>query len=854
MELLFLLLLAAGLWALIGPLWTVATADRLRAEVRELRGELARLRDGAPAPAERMAMPEPPSTEAVAPEPLAAPGPPPAPVAAREGFEQRLAQRWLVWLGGIALAMGGAFAVKAAADQGWLGPLVRLSLALVLGAGLVGVGERLRRQGTDGYVPAAVAAAGLCTLFAAFWGGHALYGLLPSGAAFVLLAAVAALAVLLSWAHGPFLAALGIGGAFAIPLLASGPTSSSWALCAYLLLPTAGGLAVLRYRAWPWLAWSSLAGASVWLALGIVLPVGHGAAGTSFALAIAALFLLAPLWAMPGPDGGPAPALRRACVAAVCAVALAMSIKHGLGQPAAVETVGLILLCLMPLAVSRIWAIPAATAVVPATAALLALATWQLEPVAIGLELTGDAALALPPLRLLPEEAGGYVGWAVAIAALYGLTGLAFSRGERPGLWASLSAAVPVLTLAILFLRLSDLTPSLSWAMTALAVALLELGAAAEMQRRGRAAPALAAYAVGTAAALALAFTFALEKAWLTVALAALLPALGWVWRRLGVAGLRTVALALAIVVVARIGFAPEIGGMLDGPAPALGWTLYGLGLPLLAFMAAARLLSTGRADRLAATLATGALLLWLVLAWALVRWLRASLGESVAPPGLAEWSLHALVWLATGLGLLRRDGIRPWMPTRLGAALLCGLGAYVVLVGHLLDLNPLLTGEPVGSLPFANTLLLAYGLPALLLGLVARELRRQRHSRLAGTAAVLALGLGLAWLGLELRRAFHGTDLSGDTIPAETWAYTVLLLLYAAGLLLAGILRHGRPLRLASLAVLMLAIAKAFLLDMADLDGLWRAASFLGLGGCLVAIGLVYQRFVFERPADATT
>jgi uncharacterized membrane protein len=32
----------------------------------------------------------------------------------------------------------------------------------------------------------------------------------------------------------------------------------------------------------------------------------------------------------------------------------------------------------------------------------------------------------------------------------------------------------------------------------------------------------------------------------------------------------------------------------------------------------------------------------------------------------------------------------------------------------------------------------------------------------------------------------------------------------------------------------------------MADLTGLYRVASFLGLGLSLVGIGLVYQRFVF--------
>lgn len=866
MEQLFLLLVLAGFWALLGPLWALVSAGRLRAEVRGLRAEVALLRAAASTPAApepAMSAPLetaepadiPAATPEIEPEPAPAAAPAPVPPPPREGFEQRLAQRWLVWLGGVALALGGAFVVKAAVDQGWFGPVVRLLLALLLGAGLIGLGERLRRGGTQGYAPAALAAAGACTLFAALWAGHALYGLLPSGIAFLLLAAVAALAVLLARSHGPFLAALGIGGAFVVPVLVDSPDPSPWALYAYLLLPTAGGLAVLRHRGWAWLAWASFAGAAAWLALGL-WPWNDGNAGMAFALAAAALFLLSPFWAMPDARGGIAAPLRHAIVAAVGAASLYVLALHGIGLPAAARTLGLLLLCALPLAASRLWPVPAAAVAAPAAAALLALLAWRLQPWAVGLELAGDASIALPPLRLLPEHAGSHVGWAAAFAGLYAATGFLFARGERPGLWASLSAAMPVAILAILFLRLSDLTPSLSWAAVALALALLELAAAGLVQRHSRADPALAAYAVGTAAALALAFTFALEEAWLTVALAALLPVLGWVWRQLRVPGLRSTALVLAVIVAARIGLDPQAAALADTAAPRLGWILYGLGLPLLAFMAAGRLLSTGRAatdraDRVAAVLAGGALLLWLVLAWALVRWLQASFGDPLQPSPLAEWSPHALVWLATGLALLRRDRISPWWPTRLAAAALCGLGAASVLAGFT-DLNPLSTGEAVGSLPLANTLLLAYGLPAVLAVLLARELALQGHGRLAAAAGIVALALGLAWLGLELRRVFQGTVLTGETGAAESWAYTALLLLYAAGLLAAGILRGSRPLRLASLAVLMLAVAKAFLVDMGDLDGLWRAASFLGLGGCLVAIGLAYQRFVFQRPAGA--
>jgi uncharacterized membrane protein len=49
-----------------------------------------------------------------------------------------------------------------------------------------------------------------------------------------------------------------------------------------------------------------------------------------------------------------------------------------------------------------------------------------------------------------------------------------------------------------------------------------------------------------------------------------------------------------------------------------------------------------------------------------------------------------------------------------------------------------------------------------------------------------------------------------------------------------------------------MLAVAKVFLLDMGDLEGVWRALSFIGLGAVLIGIGLVYQRLLFGRRSDS--
>lgn len=63
-------------------------------------------------------------------------------------------------------------------------------------------------------------------------------------------------------------------------------------------------------------------------------------------------------------------------------------------------------------------------------------------------------------------------------------------------------------------------------------------------------------------------------------------------------------------------------------------------------------------------------------------------------------------------------------------------------------------------------------------------------------------------------------------------------------GLLLFGFAIKQRTLRLTGLAVLLGCIAKAFLFDLANLDTIYRIASFIGLGLILLAVSWIYTRF----------
>jgi len=79
----------------------------------------------------------------------------------------------------------------------------------------------------------------------------------------------------------------------------------------------------------------------------------------------------------------------------------------------------------------------------------------------------------------------------------------------------------------------------------------------------------------------------------------------------------------------------------------------------------------------------------------------------------------------------------------------------------------------------------------------------------------------------------------------AELYTYSIVWLALGIAMLIAGILAGRRVLRLVSGGIIMLVTVKVFLVDMSSLTGILRALSFIGLGGCLVAVGLFYQKLL---------
>jgi len=158
---------------------------------------------------------------------------------------------------------------------------------------------------------------------------------------------------------------------------------------------------------------------------------------------------------------------------------------------------------------------------------------------------------------------------------------------------------------------------------------------------------------------------------------------------------------------------------------------------------------------------------------------------------------------------------------------------------------NPLWSGRSVGDGLVFNALFAGYLVPAVLATALARRARRAEMR----VTAILWI---FAYVTLETRRVFQSPklDLGAGFLASELYAYSAIWLGLGLALLVYGVRRGAREVRLASAFFVFASTAKVFLVDFSGLEGMYRAMSFIGLGAALIGIGLVYQKLVFApRP-----
>ena len=206
------------------------------------------------------AVARPPVSPHVLPSPIAtAPPPrPPVPPAIRPPVSPAAAFDWENVVGvklfsaiaGIALVLAAIFFLRYSIEHGWLQPPIRVAIGIAVAIGLLAACE-LKAARRYPATANALDAAAIAILFSTFFAAHALWNLIPALAAFVLLAIVTTLAVLLSIRRESlFIAVLGLVGGFATPALLSSGENKPIPLFAYLLLLNIGLAWVANRQRW----------------------------------------------------------------------------------------------------------------------------------------------------------------------------------------------------------------------------------------------------------------------------------------------------------------------------------------------------------------------------------------------------------------------------------------------------------------------------------------------------------------------------------------------------------------------------------------------------------------------------
>ena len=858
----------------------VATLERQRTLADDVSRYDGRVPSPPPAAAPVETPPPPPATvQAPPPVPVVASAAPaasvpltPAPAALPSsqrpiGFEERFGTRWVVWVGGLALALGGVFLVRYTIQQGLIGPGVRIALGGLLALGLVAVGEWARRgerlTGLAGLssanIPSILTAAGTTVAYATVYAAYALYGFLLPAAAFVFLGAVALLTLAAALLHGPALAGLGVLGAFAAPILVASTEPDYWSLYLYIAVVTAASFALARVRLWEWLAISAIVLGALWTVPGAdVYPVA--ALGAHLFNAIAGFALGATLLVcglMYGPQATPGEVDRLSTLALSLYLLVAALLVLVSRHDALALTVFVILTAAT---VAIAWRTEAAAVAVPVAAvlAVVVMADWSVHLVIDALIApAGPAAPTTPE----PEsyDYGAHLVVAAIWAAIFGIPGfLAQGRSTRfvvPMLWSVSAVVTPLAMLVALYHRIAGLDRSLPFAGFALLLAAIyAIATETLVQRRPR--PGLAAsgaiFATGALAALALAFTFAFEKGWLTVGLALMAPGAAWVAEKRPLPWLRWLAAIMVAVALARIAYEPRIVGDDIGTTPVFNWLLYGYGVPALSFWVAGWLLRRRTDDLPARVVDSGAILFTVLLVIFETRHYITG-GDIYRPVSdITEAAIDVNAGLGLTIGIERIRGRTGSAVHNIGALLIAALTLCAIVFEFAIVASPRFYNEPVRGV-FFNMILLGYGLPAVLAIALALIARTTRPLPYRIVAAITAVTLALFYLTLEVRRLFQGPLIGGPTSDAEQYAYSSTWLVFGIVLFGTGFALRSQPARLLALGVIALTVAKVFIVDTASIEGIYRALSAIGLGVVLLAIGWIYQRLLYPR-MPATT
>ncbi|AEX23749.1 DUF2339 domain-containing protein [Vibrio sp. EJY3] len=754
-----------------------------------------------------------------------------------------LQENWLVWVGALAMLIGGGYLVQVIGSHIEFSPFVRIAFAFTLSFAMIAAGEWFHRkeqrdperaQRAQGftYVPAAITGTGLtgvyCTVIFAF----VVYQMLTPSISLLILAVAAFSSLALSLRQGPLMAVLGLIGGYTAPLWISGAEPDYFLLAGYISAISIAATLLMQKVRRAWISPSSTIPHALWMLILIESIPTESLFSWSYIYLSLTLYLV---YALPRLGWTLNPRYRHC--------------QNKWTNPPVITSLAIVLLTF-----SAITRMPELNVFQMAYCYILLVAAiwlpalrkgWStrvfLPSVLVSATAILVVSVAFDTLYMSQSESSILLALALSIMFI-ALRNYIQGLNDRSSITSVLLLALaPSMTLIVLFYA-HEFMYSYAWYWTfftaLVAVCYVYLG-----MRLTRLAYECSAVVHAIVAGCSFVW---LSDTWLTTAISAQVAVMAL---QIQAGYFRPASWAVKIMMgalVVRLTLLPFIPQWQPVETGHWAWVLLSY-LPALVILAYARSVLT-RADVDLANWFEGAFLhVFLIALFTQTNyWLTGQYGYL----GHIDFT-SAIVFANQALVMGFVYSYRSQFAQQLTyvyqaySYLLWSIFALMTLLLNTIESPLNVDNVSAQAIPLFNMLSLGWLLPACILtAAVFRKwntLRIHRH-------VISGIGFTLAaiWLGMSIRQFWQTNSMTlyQSTSMAELFSYSVAGLLVGGLLTWAGVIRKSMNMQRIGLIILACVALKVFLWDVRSLDGFWRAISFLGLGASLIALGWLFQKF----------
>lgn len=745
----------------------------------------------------------------------------------------------LLWLGGFVLAIGGVFLAKYAVDAGIISALARVVLGFAFGIVLLLTAEYLVRYPKrfniqTSHVSAALASAGVVTCFAMLVVATHYYQFIPPTSALLITVFLTSIATFMALRFGPIVAFIGVIGSYAIPAMFWDLQPSTYQIALFVTFISASAVYLSNKVNSEWLWRLSFVGHFAWLFITMILtqPSAEIYVLLGFSLVSLYLFTLTPIlgWS-----------LQQQNSTALCLKVLLMPRQEQAGLIFSIAPmIGFyVLYGFQPqlIACTLIYALVLCGVSVRHSA----FDTWPM----LALLLTILTLILYVPTSdfhdLLFMYTGAHQFTQFCAIAFFGFAALMQRRyPKRPAFSLLFASATPLLFASSYILTSSEASPFV-YSLWSVELALFAVMGVVITRKYNEPHIQVAGWLLANAN-LVLIFTMLLEAGTLTIALTAQLLALAFWSKRFNFSAPNWLIKILVSIIMVRLSVGPWLPEYHSETIQGIHWTLIIYPICFILLLATSRQLQRPSIEPwlVGSRLHMIALLVTTETSYLLV-------GDypSLFALTFKQSALLAMNYLGLSLVYFYRSKVstgKTQIVYHYFAYILLGLASLLHLQLFTL-LNPLLTNQFLGANPLVNWLLPVWLIPSALIAVsLALKLLPNKlfHYTLVMGGVFIFFAIN-GFIRLQFHDGYIGIELGVREI--ELYTYSVVWLLIAVGAIVWSQKHLNKLAHHLGFGVLFTVITKAFVIDMSQLTGLYRALSFLGLGLCLVGIGWLFQR-----------